>query len=96
MTFMSTKYTVVDAIVRMNKLIDFVESATVNDLLQLLERDPIKEGGDVGWSCDMLWNYYRTTFLDFEIEREDDGSLTVYPIIPANGAYLLDFGLEES
>lgn len=97
MTFMSTLYTITNTIARINRLINSeMESATVNDLLQLLERDPIKDGGDVGWSYDMLWRYYRTTFLNFVVEEQEDGSLIVAPEIPANGGFLIDFDLEES
>lgn len=95
MTFITTRYTYLRAIVRLNRMLEIVESATVNDFLGLLERDPIKGGSDVGWSYDMLWNYYRTTCLTFEEEDEDDGSITVYPNVSANGGYLLDFGLME-
>lgn len=95
MTFMSSKYAVLDMIVRVNRLIDAVESVTVNDLLNLLDRDPIKDGDDVGWSYDMLWRDCRTTFLNFIVEYEEDGSLTVAPQYPANGGFLIDFGLNE-
>lgn len=95
LTFVSTRYTILSAVVRINRMIDLLESATVNDFLGLLERDPISGGSDIGWSCDMLWNYYRTTYLNFDFEEEDDGTITFYPNVSANGGYLLDMGLIE-
>ena len=96
MTFVATKYTVLNAIVRANDLLEALESLSVNDLLQLFERDKIKGGDDVGWSYDMLWRYHRTTSLNFGRELNDeDGSLTVFPKIMANGGYLIDFELYE-
>ena len=71
MTFISTRYTILSAIVRFNRMLDIIESATVNDFLGLLERDPIDGGSDVGWSYDMLWNYYRTTCVTFEEDDEE-------------------------
>lgn len=95
MTFVTTKYTILNAVVRANNLLDTLESLSVNDLLQLFERDKIKGGDDIGWSYDMLWRYHRTTYLNFNIDLNDDGSLTVFPQIMANGGYLLDIGLYE-
>ena len=95
MTFVSTRYTYLKAIVRLNRMLEVIESATVNDFLCLLERDPIDGGSDVGWSYDMLWNYYRTTCVTFEEDDEEDGSVTIYPNVSANGGYLLDLGVLE-
>lgn len=95
MTFISTRYTYLKAIVRLNRMLEVVESATVNDFLSLLERDPIEGGSDIGWSYDMLWNYYRTTCVTFEEDDEEDGSITIYPNVSANGGYLLDLGVME-
>lgn len=94
-TFISTKYISLKAIARFNKMLEVVEVMSVNDLLELFERDPIEGGSDIGWSSETLFRNYRMSSLEFDMTDEEDGSFTVSPMIMADGAYLIDSGLFE-
>lgn len=96
MTFVSTKYIMLNAFMRANKMLDLLELLSVNDFLPLMEREPIEGGGEIGWSSYSLHHNYGLSSLEFNMEpNETEGGFDVYPLVSADGAYLIDSDLFE-
>ena len=89
-----SKADILTAIIRVNLLLDKIGSLTLNDMREIFGLSLMPEGDELGWSVDMLCAWDQTAQLEFRIDTQKDGSLVVYPIVPAYGGYLTDYGLD--
>ena len=89
-----TKADILTAIMRVNRMLDQIGCITLNELRGMFDLAPVENGGDIGWSVDMLCDWCQSYQLDFSVDEMDDGSQLVYPMFCAYGGYLTDYGLD--
>ena len=89
-----TKADILTAILRVNKMLDQIGCITLNELRGIFDLAPVEGGEDVGWSVDMLCDWWQSYQLDFTIDDMSDGSLLIFPMFCAYGGYLTDYGLD--
>lgn len=89
-----TKADILTAILRVNKMLDQIGCITLNELRGMFDLAPVEGGEDVGWSVDMLCDWWQSYQLDFTIDDMSDGSLLIFPMFCAYGGYLTDYGLD--
>lgn len=85
-TFESTEANVIQAEAYLNKFIITTGGISVNDWCELLEIGKVKEGDEIGWSCEMVWDEWGEGWVEFthRLSKNDDGE-EVIEIIPALG-----------
>lgn len=95
-TFEATKEELLWKIIAVNMEIGRCGCISANRLLELFELSQYKyAAGDCeGWSFPMIGVFDGNEWLMFDYFREDDGSLTCYPILDASETYLSEYGLD--
>lgn len=92
--FTATKADLLGAMIRINWMLDHVGSVTLNDVRGMFKLEPIDGGAEVGWSADMLCDWYKTYQLEFTIEELNQDMLLMFPRCYAYGGYLSDYGMD--
>lgn len=93
-TVSMTKADILTAMLRANRILDQIGMLTLNEMRGLFDLPSVDGGEEVGWSVDMLCDWWQSCQLDWAIEDVDDGSLRVYPMFSAYGGYLSDYGMD--
>ena len=88
----ATKETILNAIIRINMCLDYEGEMTLNQVLEFFEVEGIGgEGDNVGWSVPMLGDWEGLTWLNFDMVKQGDGSILLYPNESAYEGYISDY-----